>query len=79
MNIEHLNLESQFQVYKLKLYLQHNPESAYQLAIKNYEQWLVLTQAYQRLFKKYELLQSEYSEFVDMLDSIYDVVFLINQ
>ncbi|MEM7758327.1 MAG: hypothetical protein AAF298_09405 [Cyanobacteria bacterium P01_A01_bin.40] len=62
MNIEPLNLESQFKVCKLKLYLDQNPEDSHRLAVENYKQWLTLTQAYKRLFEKYELLQAEYSE-----------------
>ncbi|MGD1922051.1 MAG: hypothetical protein ACFCAD_26045 [Pleurocapsa sp.] len=72
MNIEPLTLESKFEVSKLKLYLQQHPENSCRLAIKNFEDFLALVQAYKKLYQKYQLLQAEYSDFVELLANISD-------
>ncbi|VEP14677.1 hypothetical protein H1P_280018 [Hyella patelloides LEGE 07179] len=70
MNIDPLTLESQFEVTKLKLYLQENPKDSHQLAISHYEDFLTLAQEYRKLYQKYELLHSEYSEFIDLVRGV---------
>ncbi|MEO1690904.1 MAG: hypothetical protein AAFR63_05155 [Cyanobacteria bacterium J06631_6] len=67
MNIDPLTLEAEFAVSKLKLHLDRYPENSRELAIKNYEDFLALAQAYKKLSEEYELLQSEYAEFIELL------------
>lgn len=59
MNTIPLPIESQFEVIKLKLYLEQNPENSFQLAIENYEDFLALNHEYKKLQKYYKRLQSE--------------------
>lgn len=49
MNNEPLSLESQFEVKRLKLYLEQNPEKAQDLAISYFEDYLELVQEYKKL------------------------------
>lgn len=72
MNIEPLTLEAQFQVSQLERYLQQHPECSSRMAIINYKHLLRLIQKYKSLYKKYELVQSEYSEFLEILNQICD-------
>lgn len=72
MNLDPLTIESQFEVSKLRLYLQQHPENSHRLAIRNYEDFLALVQAYKKLYKKYESLQAEYSEFIELVTAISD-------
>lgn len=67
MNLEPLTLESKFEVCKFKLHLHQYPENSQRLAIENYEDFLALATAYKKLHKQYELLQSEYNEFIELL------------
>lgn len=67
MNIDPLTLESKFEVTKLKLYLQQHPEDSYQLAIDHFEDFLALVQEYKKLQAEYNLLKSQYSEFISFL------------
>ncbi|MEL6911337.1 MAG: hypothetical protein AAFO85_14170 [Cyanobacteria bacterium J06598_4] len=67
MNIDPLTLEAEFAVSKLKLHLDRYPENSRELAIKNYEGFLALAQAYKKLSEEHELLQSEYTEFIELL------------
>ncbi|MEM7591545.1 MAG: hypothetical protein AAF383_08495 [Cyanobacteria bacterium P01_A01_bin.83] len=70
MNIDPLTLESKFEVIKLKLYLDQHPENSRKLAIKNYEYFLALVHEYKKLRKEYDLLQSEYFEFIELSTNI---------
>ncbi|MEM7595874.1 MAG: hypothetical protein AAF383_30970 [Cyanobacteria bacterium P01_A01_bin.83] len=72
MNIEPLTIESKFEVSKFKLYLQQHPEKSHRLAIRKFEYFLVLVQAYKKLMKKYKLLEAEYSELVELLATVSD-------
>ncbi|MEM8721239.1 MAG: hypothetical protein AAGE84_18390 [Cyanobacteria bacterium P01_G01_bin.39] len=72
MNLDPLTIEDQFEVTKLRLYLEQNPEQSRQLAIKNFRDLLALAQAYKKLDKKYNSLQKEYSELLDLLTIISD-------
>ncbi len=49
MNNQPLSLESQFEVKRLKLYLEQNPEKAQELAITYFEDYLELIQEYKKL------------------------------
>ncbi|MEL7008098.1 MAG: hypothetical protein AAFR62_01130 [Cyanobacteria bacterium J06629_2] len=60
MNTTTLPIEPQFEVIKLKLYLEQNPEHSLQLAIENYEDFLALVYEYKKLQKDYKRLQSEF-------------------
>ncbi|GAB4542076.1 MAG: hypothetical protein Tsb0014_34500 [Pleurocapsa sp.] len=64
MNIDSLPLVSEFEITRLKLYLQQNPEESYRLAIAHFEDFLLLVQEYQKLQLAFDLLESEYSEFI---------------
>ena len=64
MNIDPLPLESKFEVTKLKLYLQQHPEDSYQLAIDHFEDFLALVREYKKLQAEYNLLKSQYSQFL---------------
>ena len=67
MNKIPLPIESQFEVTKLKLYLQQNPEDSFRLAIENYEDFLALAHEYRKLQARHELLESQYSEFIALI------------
>ncbi len=47
-----LSLESQFEVERLKLHLQKQPEQAFELAIAHFEDYLELVQEYKKLQQK---------------------------
>ncbi|MGD1919360.1 MAG: hypothetical protein ACFCAD_11000 [Pleurocapsa sp.] len=70
MNIEPLTLELEFKVSQFELFIKQHPERSTKLAITNYRNLLALIQEYKKLYQKYELLQSEYSEFIDILELI---------
>lgn len=53
-------IESQFEVTKLRLYLEQNPENSFQLAIENYEDFLALAHEHKKLSQDYERLHSEF-------------------
>ena len=76
MKIEPLTLESKFELSKFKLYLYKHPEASRKLAIKNCEAFLALSQAYKKLCKRHESLQSEYSELVDLLATFSETISL---
>lgn len=72
MDLDPLTVEAQFEVTKLRLYLEQNPDQSRQLAIKNFQDLLTLVQAYKKLNKQYDSLQKEYSELLDLLTAISD-------
>ncbi|MEM8675493.1 MAG: hypothetical protein AAGF83_16705 [Cyanobacteria bacterium P01_G01_bin.67] len=72
MNLDPLTIEAQFEVIKLRLYLEQNPEQSRQLAIKKFQDLLALVEAYKKLNKQYDSLQKEYSELLDLLIVISD-------
>ena len=49
MNNQPLPLESEFEVKRLKIYLEQNPEKAHELAITYFEDYLELVQEYKKL------------------------------
>ncbi|MGD1917826.1 MAG: hypothetical protein ACFCAD_02415 [Pleurocapsa sp.] len=77
MNTIPLPIESQFEVTKLKLYLQQNPENSFQLAIEHYEDFLALSDKYNRLQKDYLKLQSEFISSIATIPASSSGFFLI--
>lgn len=67
MNIVPLPLESQFEITKLKLYLQQHPENFSRLAIDYCEDFFALAEEYKKLQARYRLLESQYSKFIALI------------
>jgi hypothetical protein len=53
-----LPLESELQVVRLKMYLDHNPQEAAELALQHYEDFLALALKYKNLQSKLEEIES---------------------
>jgi hypothetical protein len=53
-----LPLESELQVVRLKMYLDHNPQEAVELALQHYEDFLALAAKYKKLQSKLEEIES---------------------
>ncbi len=54
MNDKSLSLESQFEVKRLKLYLDTHPQESLRLAIAHFEDYLELVHEYKKLDQKYK-------------------------
>lgn len=76
MKLEPLTLESKFEVTKFALYLKRHPEHSCGMAIKNFEDFLALVHAYKKLHQRYNSLETEHLELIEILANIPEPDFL---